>query len=623
VEVFALLLERQLSNFPLFHGPRRISKSEFLFTVWAPFAKKMSLQIENDDDSNLLKMTAQDRGYFTIIAEADENAKYWYLINGKTKRPDPAARFQPDGVHGPSSLVSYSTYQWQDDSWKGTPQSELIIYEIHVGTFSGKGTFESIIPHLDYLKELGITAIEIMPVAQFPGERNWGYDGVDLFAPQNSYGGPIGLKKLVDNCHRKQLSVILDVVYNHVGPEGNYLGDFGPYFSYKYRTPWGPAINYDESGSDEVRRFILQNAESWIEEFHIDGLRLDAIDKIFDYSPKNILLEIEKSAHRVAETQGKIVHVIGEVDLNDPKIIRPEEVGGYSLDAQWSDDFHHSVHAYLTGERFRYYSDFGELQDIAKSLSSAFVYDGKYSNFRGRTHGAPAIGIDGEKFVYYLQNHDQVGNRLDGKRLSAILPFEKLKVAVALLFLSQSIPLLFMGEEYAEKAPFYYFVSHSKKKLVKAVREGRTKEHEHNPGEGNFMDPQSVSTFLQSKLHPELKSKSMHKVLLEYHKGLISLRKSLRPLRNFERNSQQVELLDQYSTIVMNRQFEGELVKCIFVLGNKEANVENPLPRNSFRKVFDSTSFVIPKERNQSEMKSDLDDRMVELSPFSATVFSS
>ena len=337
--------------------------SEVSFVVWAPLVKRMKLELLSLDGSrSRIEMKPQEKGYFSTVTTADEGSRYSFLLNGKLRRPDPASRFQPEGVHRPSAVIYPDNFTWQDRSWRGIKKSDLIIYEIHVGTFSDDGTFESVITHLGYLKDLGITAIEIMPVGQFSGDRNWGYDVVDIFAPQNSYGGPNSLKKLVNACHLKGISVILDVVYNHVGPEGNYLGDFGPYFSHKYTTPWGPAFNYDDFGSDEVRKFVVQNAIYWIDEFHMDGLRLDAVDKIIDSSPKHIVQEIAERIGEFASVIERSVQVIAECDLNDPKVIRSTRAGGYSVDAKWSDDFHHSVHSYLTGERYANYSDFGEPQ---------------------------------------------------------------------------------------------------------------------------------------------------------------------------------------------------------------------------------------------------------------------
>jgi maltooligosyltrehalose trehalohydrolase len=614
------LLESQSSEIPA-HGPTLISKSEIQFAVWAPVSKSMSIRFERKNDAEVLKMKLLDRGYFTLTSAESEGTNYSFLLNGRTARPDPASRLQSKGVHGPSTVTYPSNFEWHDRSWKGLPLSEIIIYEIHVGTFTRRGKFESIIPFLDYIRDLGVTALEVMPVAQFPGDRNWGYDGVDLFAPQNSYGSPRDLKKLVDSCHSKGLCVILDVVYNHLGPEGNYLPEFGPYFSYKYRTPWGPAINYDESGSDEVRRFVVQNALYWLEEFHFDGLRLDAVDKIFDYSPRHILLEIKENVQRLAEVQQRQIHIIAESDYNDPKILRAKEVGGYLMDTQWSDDFHHSVHSFLTGERFRYYGDFGQIEDIAKSMSSAFVYDGKYSEFRGKTFGAPTGDLGGEKFVFCIQNHDQVGNHSGSLRLSSLVSFEKLKLSVALLLFSQCTPMLFMGEEYAEKAPFYFFASHSEKELVEAVRAGRKKEHPPHQSE-DFVDPFAETTFRKSKLDQSLRSKGMHKVILEYYRDAIKLRSSSAPLKNLERDSQNIELFKDKNLIVSTRRFAKEEMKCYFNLGTDSTSIENPEDNKRFKKVFDSTTYLMANIRDKKIGNRESSGNNVNLSPLSTTVYS-
>ncbi|MCG3110078.1 Malto-oligosyltrehalose trehalohydrolase [Metallosphaera sp. J1] len=471
------------------------------FSLWAPYCSRASLKLGQE----IIPMDRDEMGYFRVKAEAKPGDKYKFVTD-RGEIPDPASRFQPDGVHGYSQLVS-PLFPWEDQEWKGLRKEDLIIYEIHVGTFTSEGTFEGVTHRLDYLSDLGITALEIMPVAQFPGKRGWGYDGVYLYAVQNSYGGPSGLKKLVNEAHKRNLGVILDVVYNHVGPEGNYMNAIGPYFSTKYKTPWGLTFNYDDYGSDEVRRFVLENLEYWMTEFHIDGFRLDAVHAIIDNSPKHILEEIADVVHR----HGKLV--IAESDLNDPRIVNPKERCGYGIDAQWVDDFHHSIHAYLTGERQGYYSDYGSLEDVIKAFRDVFVYDGRYSRFRGKTHGRP-VDLDGCSFVVYIQNHDQVGNRGKGERLSTLLDRESLKMAAALYLLSPYIPMIFMGEEYGETTPFYYFSDFSDPELIKGVREGRKREN------GQEMDPQSETAFNSSKLTWKI-NEEIHRL----YKELIAIRK--------------------------------------------------------------------------------------------------
>ncbi len=481
-------------------GPT-ITEEGVKFTLWAPYCSRVSLKLGQE----ITPMTRDEKGYFTAMVDAKPGALYKFVTD-KGDIPDPASRYQPEGVHGPSQLIS-TEFPWEDQNWKGLSKEDLIIYELHVGTFSPKGTFDGVVEKLDYLSQLGVTALEIMPVAQFPGKRGWGYDGVYLYAVQNSYGGPSGLMRLVNEAHKRDLGIILDVVYNHVGPEGNYMGVIGPYFSSKYRTPWGLTFNYDDYGSDEVRKFILDNVEYWIREFHIDGFRLDAVHAIVDTSPKHILEEIADLVH----SHGKLV--IAESDLNDPRIVNPKEKCGYGIDAQWVDDFHHAVHAYVTGERQGYYSDFGDLEDIVKSLRDVFVYDGRYSKFRGKSHGRPTE-LPGCSFVVYIQNHDQVGNRGGGERLSRLVDIETLKMVSALYILSPYIPMIFMGEEYGEMNPFYYFSDFSEPELVKGVREGRKRDNRQET------DPQAEKTFLSSKL-----SWVIDEEMLTWYRELIVMRK--------------------------------------------------------------------------------------------------
>jgi maltooligosyltrehalose trehalohydrolase len=493
-------------------------KSKVNFRIWAPYHDSLSIVLYKDDKREIVEMNKEDKGYFSL---RDEDIEYYsYLIQNK-EIPDPASKYQLEGVHGRSKVVC-KDFDWEDKDWKGVNQNDLIIYELHVGTFSERGDFQGVIEKLDYLKDLGITAIELMPISQFGGNRNWGYDGVFLYAVQNSYGGPYELKRLVNEAHKKGLGVILDVVYNHVGPEGNYLSKFGPYFSSRYTTPWGPIFNYDEAWSDEVRHYVTQNALYWIYEYHIDGLRLDAVHSIYDISPKHILAEIsEKIKIAESELQRKI-NLIAESDLNDPKIISPKEKCGYNIDAQWSDDFHHSLHAYVTGERESYYEDFGSIQQIIKALEKVFVYDGVYSKFRKKTHGAPVGDLGGNKFIVYIQNHDQVGNRKDGKRLLSLIDKNTFLILTTLYFMSPYIPMIFMGEEYGEKNPFLFFTDFSDPQIINALREGRKKEL----GE-YYYDPQSIDTYNKSKL-----SWRINEEILNFYKNIIKIKKGLDHSRN-------------------------------------------------------------------------------------------
>ncbi len=495
-----------------------------VFKVWAPNCHTVDLKILNRKFPQPIPMKKSGNEYFSVLVPGVKaRDQYFFILDQIKERPDPKSRFQPKGVHGPSAVTAPQSFKWTDGKWKGLPFEDLIFYELHTGTFTPEGTFRAVIEKIPYLKKLGITCIEIMPVAQFPGKRNWGYDGVNLFAVQNSYGGPDELKRLVNACHRAGLAVCLDVVYNHFGPEGNYLRDFGPYFTKKYHTPWGEAVNFDGPESREVRRFIIENALYWVTEFHFDALRLDAIHSIFDRSKKHILQEVKERVEAQAKKLKRNIYVIAESDLNDSRIIRPKRQKGYGLDGQWSDDFHHAVHAYLTGERNGYYQDFGHLADIAKALQSGFVYDGKRSRFRKKRHGNKVSDLNPRKLVVCIQNHDQVGNRAFGEMIGSLIPFEKQKLAAVLLLLSPNTPLIFMGQEYGEQAPFQYFIDHEDPDLIRAVREGRKREFL-SFGWKSIPDPASVKTFSASKLKWKLNQKR-HKEMLGFYQDLIAFRK--------------------------------------------------------------------------------------------------
>jgi maltooligosyltrehalose trehalohydrolase len=421
-------------------------------------------------------------------------------------------------------------------NWRGVPRQDLVIYELHVGTFTAEGTFERIIPRLAILRELGVTAIELMPVNQFPGERNWGYDGVLPYATQNTYGGPHGLAKLIDAAHAAGLAVILDVVYNHVGPESNYLHEFGPYFTDKYKTPWGAAVNFDDRGSDAVRDFVIDNARMWLDEFHLDGLRLDAVHAINDLGARHVLQSIKDAADQIAGRTRRHVHVIAESDLNDPRVILPPERGGWGLDAQWADDFHHAVHALLTGERRGYYGDFGQTSHVARALKSPFVYAWDYSHHRQRKHGAPVPdGVPGEHFVVCIQNHDQVGNRAKGDRLMTLLDHPaKPRLASSLLLMAPYVPLLFMGEEYGETRPFPFFCSFAGAELIQAVREGRKREFGHFVSSTEEIpDADAVETFNSARLTWSWPEDSSQAGLRRLYQDLLSARRDWPPLKDF------------------------------------------------------------------------------------------
>jgi maltooligosyltrehalose trehalohydrolase len=407
-------------------GAYPLGEGRYRFSVWAPLVERVELKLTSPV-RRLIPLTQDEQGYWQGEVEGIPPGPVDYLYRlhtaaGVVERPDPASRCQPYGVHGPSRVVD-PHFDWQDQGWKGIPLSQWILYELHVGTFTPEGTFAAIIPRLPQLVELGVNVLELMPVAQFPGERNWGYDGVYPYAVQTSYGGAAGLKALVNACHQQGLAVVLDVVYNHLGPEGNYLGDFGPYFADKYRTPWGKAMNFDGPYSDGVREFFLQNAEYWLEEFHLDGLRLDAVHAIYDFSAYPFLQELAERVDALEARTGWPRVLVAESDLNDVRLITPRKQGGYGLDAQWCDDFHHSVHTLLTGEKTGYYQDFGQLEHLAKAYRESYVYSGQYSRYRARRHGNSAVSRPGSQFVICIQNHDQVGNRMLGERLSQLTSF--------------------------------------------------------------------------------------------------------------------------------------------------------------------------------------------------------
>lgn len=497
------------------------------FRVWAPLSEKVEVHVISPK-KRVIPLRSAERGYHHGIVEAvPPGSLYQYRLDGEWERPDPASRFQPQGVHGPSGVVD-PRFPWNDDHWCGPPLRDYIIYELHVGLFSPEGTFEAVIPRLDELKELGITAIELMPVAQFPGTRNWGYDGVYPFAVQNSYGGPEGLKRLVNACHRRGLAVILDVVYNHLGPEGNYLADFGPYFTDRYRTPWGSAVNFDGAHSDEVRRFFIENALYWIREFHVDALRIDAVHAIMDFSARPFLEELALVVHEEAEESKRHVFLIAESALNDTRVIHSRERGGWGIDAQWNDDFHHALHALLTGEHEGYYRDFGGFEHMGKAFKEGFVYSGEYSAYRVRRHGRSSRHLPAHQFVVFAQNHDQVGNRAWGERLGHLVSQGRLKIASALVLTSPFIPMLFQGEEWGASTPFQYFTDHQDPGMGEAVHKGR---HEEFSPFGwkleEVPDPQAVETFDRSRLSWEERDQEPHKSILEWYRRLIAIRRSI------------------------------------------------------------------------------------------------
>jgi maltooligosyltrehalose trehalohydrolase len=521
------------------------------FRVWAPLAEQVHLALGEARHP----MAPGACGWWSAdVADARAGADYALVLDDGAPVPDPRSPWQPHGVNGASRLVDHAAFHWTDESWQPPPLGSAVIYELHVGTFTSAGTFEAVIERLDHLLDLGVTHVELMPIAEFPGTRGWGYDGVDLWAPRHAYGGPEGLKRLVDACHGRGLAVILDVVYNHLGPAGNYLGRFGPYFTDRYHTPWGQAVNFDGAGSDEVRRFVCDNARMWLRDYHLDGLRIDAVHAIVDTSAVHVLEQLAEEIDELEPELGRSLVLIAESNLNDPRLIRPREQGGYGLDAQWADDLHHALHTVLTGERDGYYVDFGTVADLAKALERAFVYDGRYSVFYGRRHGRAPDGLSGHRFVVCLQNHDQVGNRARGERISHLIGLGRLKVGIGLLLTAPFIPLLFQGQEWAASAPFQYFTDHQDPDLGRAVTEGRRKEFAAFGWKAEDVpDPQAAQTFERSKLDWSERGRAPHAGVLDWHRRLIGLRRELPWLRDGRLDRTRVRFDEAARWLVIDR----------------------------------------------------------------------
>jgi maltooligosyltrehalose trehalohydrolase len=545
------------------------------FTVWAPSAEKVAVKI---GERTHPMRGPNERGWWSVgVEDAGPGMDYGFVLGDDAQAwPDPRSKWQPYGVHGASRVYDQTAFVWSDKGWQAAPISRAVIYELHVGTFTPKGTFDSAIERLDYLVELGITHVELMPVAAFPGERGWGYDGAALFAVYEGYGGPEGLKRLVDACHARGLAVLLDVVYNHFGPVGNYTGKFGRYLTERHHTPWGGAINFDDWGSDEVRRFFCDNALMWMRDYHMDGLRLDAVHEIFDRSAVHFLEQLSSEVKDLSEELGRRLVLIAESDLNDPRIVKAWEVGGYAMDAQWSDDFHHALFTVLTGEGAEkgYYADFGTIAKLAKALTKVFVQDGTmYSVYRGRSHGRAVEDLSPHQFVVFIQNHDQVGNRAIGDRIVDTVGMDRAKVAAGLVLTSPFIPMIFQGEEYAASTPFQYFADHEDPEMKRAVKEGRRGEFAAfgwNPGE--IPDPENVETFERSKLNWNEVHEGRHAEMLQWYRGLIALRRGSASLNHGEPGQTKVTFDEEKRWLVMER--GGVTVVCN--LGGERMEFENP-----------------------------------------------
>ncbi|WP_207515128.1 malto-oligosyltrehalose trehalohydrolase [Longitalea luteola] len=552
------------------------------FSVWAPMCSSVSVVLDASPEVTW-PMEKREAGYWCVkVDHVTPGMQYRYKLDNELLRPDPASRWQPEGVHGPSAVVD-TNFSWTDSAWQGIELADMIIYELHTGTFTPEGNFQGIISKLDYLQSLGITAIEILPIAQFPGHHNWGYDGVYPFAIQNTYGTAEDLKRLVNEAHHRGIAVILDVVYNHAGPEGNYLPDFAPYFTDKYKLYWGQSVNFDSAWCDGVRNYVIQNALLWLDEFHIDALRLDAVHAIFDSSALHIMEELTQQVRLLEQRTKKRKILIAEFDLNNPRYITPVEQGGFGMDAQWVDEFHHALHAVITGEQSGYYEDFGGLDLLARSLQTSYVYTGQYSKHRKRHFGKEPLNTLYNQCIAFVQNHDQVGNRLLGDRISTLLSPEALKLAAAALLLSPHVPLLFMGEEYGEKNPFQFFTSHSDPELIKNLVEGRRKEFAAFNWEGEVPNPQDEAVFNQSKLSWKLNEVPG---LFDFYQHLIAFRKKRPALRNFRRNDAVRNITVQNNILHFERHGHYDVLTVCLNFGAAPQSVQL---EQSCLKIFDSS----------------------------------
>jgi maltooligosyltrehalose trehalohydrolase len=558
------------------------------FTVWAPKAKSVSVKV---GDGLVAMLGPNQRGWWkATVEDAGPGSDYGFQLDDDAGvYPDPRSAWQPNGVHGMSRVYDHKAFEWHDARWQAPPLASAIMYEMHVGTFTQEGTFDSAIERLDYLFELGVTHIELMPVAAYAGDRGWGYDGVALFAVTENYGGPDSLKRFVDACHVRSLAVVLDVVYNHFGPVGAYAGKFGPYLTDRHCTPWGDAVNFEGRGSDEVRRFFCDNAIMWMRDFHIDGLRLDAIHEFIDRSAIHFLEQLSAEVDVLAATLGGRLVLIAESDLNDPRVVRPREAGGFGIDAQWTDDFHHALFTLMHVEEGGggYYDDFGTFEKLAKSLTRIFVYDGEYSKYRRRHHGRPVDGLSMHHFIGFIQNHDQVGNRATGDRLDHIVGRDCAKVAAGLVLMAPFVPLLFQGEEYAASTPFCYFADHEDPKMAKMVSEGRKREFAaFGFGGPRIPDPEARDTFERSKLNWREVEEASHKEMLEWFRALIHFRRRSISLNDGDRGHTKVRCSEEKRWLVMDR---GE-VQVLVNLGRENASFDVP---DGFRMALSSRDGVV------------------------------
>ena len=595
------------------------------FTVWAPLKDTMFLHIISPAE-RMIEMMKDAKGYFTVEApDTKLGSKYFFRPNDEKDLADVASYYQPEDTLGPSEVVDHTAFQWNDYKWKGLPLEDLVLYEIHVGTFTSEGTFEAMIPLLDDIKSTGINTIELMPVCQFSGNRNWGYDGAFPYAVQHSYGGPQGLKKLVDACHQRGIAVFLDVVYNHVGPEGANFAEYAPYFTDKYKAPWGTAINYDGEYSDGVKEYVSENVVFWFEQYHIDGLRIDAVHEMYDRNAINIWQIIHQKVKLLEQKVGRRLYLTAESDHNSPRVTKHPDGGGMGFDAQWLDDFHHILYVLLDPEGQDRYSDYKTLEQLAKVYTDGFVHSGEWVEFRKRTHGASSAGVPGYNFVVFNMNHDQVGNRIKGERLSMLVNFENQKLAAAALMLSPYIPMLFMGEEYGEDTPFYFFISHHDKNAVKAVQEGRRnefakfglKEDEH------FPDPAADDTFNDCKLQWQKRREGKYKIMLEWNKHLIQLRRSNPILHNFNKSNIKAFPLGEEALLIHRQSDDGrEHLLCCLNLSDREVAYQLPPYTKQWNKILDSKEKRWMWDEESAPHPETIGSETLMLRPFSVVVYS-
>lgn len=563
-------------------GGHYLSENKAHFLVWAPRAKRVNIHLIQEN--RFVAMDSLEQGYFgKIIENLPQNTLYQYQLDGGQSYPDPASRYQPDGVHGPSQVINIPT---NTSAWPGLDLEQFIIYELHVGTFTPEGNFDALITRLDYLKDLGITAIELMPVSQFPGTRNWGYDAVFPFAIQNTYGGPLAYQKLINACHQKGLAVIQDVIYNHLGPEGNVFNQFGFYFTEKHTTPWGNAINFDDTHHEAVRRYVCENLLYWFETFQVDALRLDAVHAIKDDSSYHIFQQMTDTLATYQHRTNRKVYLIAESDLNDVKLIKTKQENGYGFDAQWNDDFHHALHTVLTAEHIGYYADFGQLGQLAKALEQGYVYTGEYSKHRGKVHGTLCRDLPAKRFVIYAQTHDQVGNRATGDRLATLISFAQCKLAGGLYLLSPYLPQLFMGEEWGETAPFLYFIDHSDKELIANVQKGR--QAEFPDAIKDLTNPQAKAAFLGSKIRWDRSSDPKQQALFGFYQILIQLRKSEAALQVLSKQGMRVVYDESSKWLYFTRSYQNETVFVMANFSDQAAMLPPDCPKDTWQCLLSS-----------------------------------